>query len=769
MTSPQDGSGSPKPPSASVSSRGGSSDSFTQRLLHPTSVIIVTSVMFTFISYWRTAAVVLCDLASTAYYIGAIVEESIGPAAPWFILAVMIFSYAVRSVYIESCSMFVRGGVYRVVREALGKFMAKLAVSALMFDYVLTGPISGVSAGQYVMGLILDTFLNIFRADLPDEAKKALVQAFKPYQNWGAVLIASGITLYFFRQNLIGIHESSEKAMRIMIVTTIMAALLLGWCGVTLIVMDHSKINPVPIEPHFPRKGQDPSLIASAVGQAGGLPPLWQTGWVAESILKPPKDTLEDPLGFIRNTSFARQLRQLAGQQWFSLLGFVGIMIAFGHSILAMSGEETLAQVYREVESPKLKNFRKAAFVVFLYSIVLTAGISFLAVMLIPQADRVDQYKENLLGGLAMNVVGPSWARLLLNAFVVVVGSLILAGAVNTAIIGSNGVLNRVAEDGVIPDAFLKPHPRYGTTYRILYLIVGLQLFTIFVTGGNVILLGEAYAFGVVWSFVFQALAMVVLRFKDPRPREAKVPLNVRVGRYEVPVGLLIILFLLLVSALLNLITKAYATIGGVLFTMVFFAIFYSSERVYERKRKGLEHEHLEQFNKETSAEVTPDALGLSPRLPQAGGHPLGPQPVHAGARPGGDRSGDDQRGGDDRQAVAGRLPAWRRRRTGHLRPATDDRRGHPRREGRQGGQAADCADQQPAARCPQHRPRPPGPRAGHGGVQQVHRRRAAGAGRLLLDQPARRQPGPADRAHPDPGPRAVPGPGRRQSHSPSQ
>src|SRR5215207_142751 len=124
--------------------------SFTQRLLRgPGGIIIVSSVMFTFISYWRTAAVVLCDLASTSYYIGGIVEQSIGPAAPWFILAVMVFSYALRSVYIESCTLFVRGGVYRVVREAMGGFMAKFAVSALMFDYILTGPISSVTAGQY--------------------------------------------------------------------------------------------------------------------------------------------------------------------------------------------------------------------------------------------------------------------------------------------------------------------------------------------------------------------------------------------------------------------------------------------------------------------------------------------------------------------------------------------------------------------------------------------------------------------------------------------
>src|SRR5262249_39105913 len=156
-----------------------------------------------------------------------------------------------------------------------------------------------------------------------------------------------------------------------------------------------------------------------------------------------------------------------------------GILIAFGHSILAMSGEETLAQVYREVESPKLPNFQKAAFVVFIYSITLTGLISFFAVMIIPDDIRMSQYADNLIGGLAMHVAGPDWARLCLNGFVVLVGSLILSGAVNTAIIGSNGVLNRVAEDGVVPIWLQKPHPKYGTTYRILRLILGLQLFTI--------------------------------------------------------------------------------------------------------------------------------------------------------------------------------------------------------------------------------------------------------------------------------------------------
>ena len=121
-------------------------------------VVVATTVLLSFISFWRAAAIVLSDLGSTAYYVGGIVEQAIGKCAPWFILAVMIFSYGVRSVYIESCSMFVRGGVYRVVTKAMGGFLGKLSVSALMFDYILTGPISGVSAGLYLTGLLNEVF-----------------------------------------------------------------------------------------------------------------------------------------------------------------------------------------------------------------------------------------------------------------------------------------------------------------------------------------------------------------------------------------------------------------------------------------------------------------------------------------------------------------------------------------------------------------------------------------------------------------------------------
>ena len=536
------------------------------RLLHEsaraTQVIIVSSVMFTFISYWKTAAVVLCDLASTAYYIGGIVEQSVGPAAPWFILAVMVFSYAVRSVYIESCSLFVRGGVYKVVKEAMGGFLGKLSVSALMFDYFLTGPTSGVSAGQYVIGLAFQTLKLLNRGlydglHLGDEGTNTF------YTNWGAVLIACAVTVYFFRQNMRGIHESSDKAMKIMIATTVMAIIMIGWCLITLAV--NGPANNVPLQPDLqPKfelketegvdpntgearpewiKGQDGQLVRATDAVGHDIPKysaaLGKLGIKAQG----------DPIGLLGFLPEGLQSQLRTPGSWISLFAVLGLFIAFGHSILAMSGEETLAQVYREVESPKMKNFKKAAFIVFVYSLVVTAGISFMAVLLIPDAVRMKYYDQNLIGGLTRYVLGPPIVKLFLEGFVVIVGFLILSGAVNTAIIGSNGVLNRVSEDGVLPDWFLKPHSRYGTTYRLLYLILIMQLGVIVFSGGDMILLGEAYAFGVVWSFTFKALAMVVLRFKDRTPREYKVPFNFHIGKVEVPFGLLMIFGTLLFTA----------------------------------------------------------------------------------------------------------------------------------------------------------------------------------------------------------------------------
>src|SRR5215813_902322 len=235
----------------------------TARRPQAAKVVVATTVALSFISFWRAAA--------------------IGASAPWFILGVMLFSFAVRSVYIESSSMFVRGGVYVVVRDAMGSFVARFSVSSLIFDYILTGPISVVSAGQY-LGRLLNEIAEMSKSPLRVD----------PFQF--AAYFGVAVTIYFWWSNIKGIHESSGKALRIMQITTVMVVAFLIWCPLTMLIRGNVQVPPAPV----PRNLQfSPEAL----------------GW-------------------------------LQGTFW-PQIGAIGILIAFGHSLLSMSGFETLAQVYR--------------------------------------------------------------------------------------------------------------------------------------------------------------------------------------------------------------------------------------------------------------------------------------------------------------------------------------------------------------------------------------------------------------------------------------
>ncbi len=511
-------------------------------------VFVATTVMLTFISFWRAAAIVLSDLASSAYYAGGDAEKVIGKSAPWFILAVMLFSYAVRALYIESSSMFTRGGVYRVVKEAMGGTLAKFSVSALLFDYVLTGPISAVVAGQYLAGFIEDLARYIGHpfAHFPE--------------NTFAACFGALVAIYFWHKNTQGIHESSQKAVQIMIITTVMVVILIVWCTITVLKVP-VQLPPSPFTP--------------------GIVPL-----------------NKESLGWLDGT-------------WISHLTFIIMFVGFGHSVLAMSGEETLAQVNREIAHPKLKNLEKTGLVIFVYSLLFTSLVSFFAVMIIPDSIRA-HYFGNLIGGISVFLVGPEWAKLTFHGFVVLVGVLILAGAQNTSIVGANGVLNRVAEDGVLTAAFQKPHPRFGTSYRIINMIVGLQLITILFTRGNVFTLAGLYAFGVIWSFAMMSLAVLVLRHKEPGGRAWKVPGNIHIGQREIPVGVILVSAVLFITAIVNLLTKREATIGGVAFSALFFVLFTYSERRVTRERQG-RTESVDQFRVYGNQELGSGAMGVRP------------------------------------------------------------------------------------------------------------------------------------------------------------
>jgi amino acid transporter/nucleotide-binding universal stress UspA family protein len=502
-------------------------------------VFVLSTAMLSFISFWKAASVVLCDFGSSAYYAGGIAMKAFGPAFPWYILAVMLFAGLMLGVYTESCIMFVRGGVYVVVREAMGKVMAKLSVSALVFDYALTGPISSVTAGLY-LGSLLENLLPLLHINwhVPGRAF--------------AVAFALLVTAYFWRENIRGIEESADNNFKIIAFVSVVAVLLLGWSGLTLY---QRGFTLPPFTPVFSQEA---------------------LGW-----------TVHFP--------------------WLKAVGFVGIIMAFGHSILALSGLETLAQVYREIEDPKVQNLKKAVVLIFVFSVLFTGLLTFISALIIPPDLIAGKYAENLLSGLALELNGPYWGRLGMQVLVVLSGTLMLVGAVNTSFVGANGVLNRVAEDGILHDWFRHLHKKYGTTHRIVNIIAVIQVLIILASGGDIFLLGEAYAFGVLVSMSFNVMSVVILRFKRmEEEREWMFPFNLRFGNIYFPVGLLAILGVLLSVTFMNLLTKKVATVGGLIFTAVFYAIFHVSERMNEQKARlyAPDEDNEEKMNLRREADI---------------------------------------------------------------------------------------------------------------------------------------------------------------------
>ena len=512
-----------------------------------TKVVVATTAALSFISFWRGASIVLSDLASSAFYAGGIAENAIGKSAAWFVLGVMLFSYAVRSIYMESAGMFVRGGVYVVVRDSMGPFVARISVSSLVFDYVLTGPISVVSAGLYFGHLL-------------NEVAEMMHQTTHISPNLFAVGFGILVTIYFWWSNTKGIHESSGQALRIMQITTVMFGILLIWCPLTLLIRGTFNLPPAPI----------PSNLRFT----------------------------HESLGWFDGTIFPT-------------IPIIALTIAFGHSLLSMSGFETLAQIYREISYPKLKNLKITANIVCGYALVGTGVITVLAVMIIPDNAHDQNYVDNLIGVLAMNLSGPYLLRLCFRVFVVFVGVLILSGAVNTSIIGANGVLNRVAEDGVLLPWFRKPHAKFGTTYRLINMVVVLQIITIIVSQGDVGLLGEAYAFGVVWSFFLKSMGVLVLRFQR-HDQEYKFPFNIHIGGKELPVGLAVTTLILGMVAIANLFSKQIATKSGIAFTAVLFTLFTISEHI-GRKQNAHDKGHLEEFNLDHQAQIDSTVVKTRP------------------------------------------------------------------------------------------------------------------------------------------------------------
>src|SRR5258707_7147235 len=106
-------------------------------------------------------------------------------------------------------------------------------------------------------------------------------------------------------------------------------------------------------------------------------------------------------------------------------------------------------------------------------------------------------------------------------------------------------------------------------------------------------------------------LAVLVLRYPKPGPRDFQVPLNFYIRGVQIPVGLGLITLTLFLIAVVNLFTKPIATVAGGVFSILLYIVFTISER--RTHPAGITHVEMDQFNLELEGELTPEAACARP------------------------------------------------------------------------------------------------------------------------------------------------------------
>ena len=252
------------------------------------------------------------------------------------------------------------------------------------------------------------------------------------------------------------------------------------------------------------------------------------------------------------------------GSRWPTWIGgAVLLIVGFGHALPALGGVDVLGAAARDLEQPRIKNLQRVSHLVCAYALVIATGLTFLGVVLVPEAER-PAWSSAPLAGIALHVAAPGWLRGLLLAAVAAAAAAFLAVTVWSTSLATCGVLTRLVDEQLLPESWKRMHPRFGTTYRFVDVTAVAQLGVVLVSGGEIVWLASAYAIGVAVSAVLKLIALVRYRFIRRERRAYLAPLNIRVRGVEWPIGMISAAAVLAASVIGLLLVVDAPSIAGV-------------------------------------------------------------------------------------------------------------------------------------------------------------------------------------------------------------
>jgi len=281
------------------------------------------------------------------------------------------------------------------------------------------------------------------------------------------------------------------------------------------------------------------------------------------------------------------RLETIAGQPT-ALPHALLLIAALGFAMPALGGVAALGIAALDLEQPRIRNLTRVTRLVSAFALVITTALTFVGVAVIP-ASELGSSRFAPLADIARHLPLPGWVRFAVLASITVAACVFLTTTVRSTSTAAHGILTRLVDDGTLPDRWRAPHPRFGTTFRIVDATAFVQLGIVLLAGGDVAWLARLYAFGVVVSALLKVTALVRYRFLRPEPRAFEVPLNVRISGSTWPLGLIAIVALLGVPAigLLLLFDPPSLAAGALIGTLTLMLSMSARTASAERRRDG--------------------------------------------------------------------------------------------------------------------------------------------------------------------------------------
>ncbi len=209
---------------------------------------------------------------------------------------------------------------------------------------------------------------------------------------------------------------------------------------------------------------------------------------------------------------------QLDGAQWRALLElFVQardltgheLLVGFAAAWLAFSGLETISQLAPVMREPLRRTARRALLAVIATILLTSPLLTLLSVGVLPDSVKA-AHSERFISELAGIAAGTP-----LKVAVVATAASLLLFAANTAIIGAYHVFVALAERNYFPRRLMARNAQFNTPHWAILLATTVPLVVVLLTDGQMTMLGDMYAFGLLGAFCIESSGVDVLRWRD--------------------------------------------------------------------------------------------------------------------------------------------------------------------------------------------------------------------------------------------------------------